>query len=188
MNTPTLTTCCRRASEALCPKRTQPPSLPPVFEKALTTATCVCRPLVKGFPFLTSTAICFTSRGCKQPIQSCTNEDTGCVLVISIWDAKSTYLQSSSHAVTPLFHGLIPWSLHDRPQNLFPPQTCSRLAATLTVRVQTLFNHTVLADFFHHAVPSPSFPTWELRYLNTIVRVCVVLMFFYCLFLCVRPI
>ena len=32
------------------------------------------------------------SRGCKQPIQSCTNEDTGCVLVISIWDAKSTYL------------------------------------------------------------------------------------------------
>ena len=125
MNTPTLTTCCRRASEALCPKRTQPPSLPPVFEKALTTATCVCRPLVKGFPFLTSTAICFTSRGCKQPIQSCTNEDTGCVLVISIWDAKSTYLQSSSHAVTPLFHGLIPWSLHDRPQNLFPPQTCS---------------------------------------------------------------
>ena len=118
---------------------------------------CVCRPLVKGFPFLTSTAICFTSRGCKQPIQSCTNEDTGCVLVISIWDAKSTYLQSSSHAVTPLFHGLIPWSLHDRPQNLFPPQTCSRLAATLTVRVQTLFNHTVLADFFampFHHLPS----------------------------------
>ena len=29
-------------------------------------------------------------RGCKQPIQFCTNDDTGCVLVISIWDAGSS--------------------------------------------------------------------------------------------------
>ena len=28
---------------------------------------CVCRPLVKGFPFLTSTANCFTSRGTRHP-------------------------------------------------------------------------------------------------------------------------
>ena len=34
----------------------------------------------------------FYSRGCKQPIQSCTNEDTGCVLVKSIRDAGLTYL------------------------------------------------------------------------------------------------
>ena len=33
------------------------------------------------------------SRGCKQPIQSCTNEDTGCVLVKSIRDAGLTYLR-----------------------------------------------------------------------------------------------
>ena len=119
---------------------------------------CVCRPLVKGFPFLTSTAICFTSRGCKQPIQSCTNEDTGCVLVISIWDAKSTYLQSSSHAVTPLFHGLIPWSLHDRPQNLFPPQTCNHTDCQCANIVQPYSS----CRPFRHAVPSPSFSTWEL--------------------------
>ena len=49
----------------------------------------VCVPLVvTGIPLN-----CFLlSRGCKQPTQSCTNENTGCVLVISIWDAKSTYL------------------------------------------------------------------------------------------------
>ena len=35
---------------------------------------------------------CSQSRGCKQPIQSCTNEDTGCVLVKSIRDAGLTYL------------------------------------------------------------------------------------------------
>ena len=29
---------------------------------------CVCRPLVKGFPFLTSTANCFTSRGTEHSL------------------------------------------------------------------------------------------------------------------------
>ena len=55
----------------------------PLLLRAPTTAHCVCHILfLKMF-----------SRGCKQRIQSCTNEDTACALVISIWGAKSTYLQ-----------------------------------------------------------------------------------------------
>ena len=57
---------------------------------------CV-HPWTKGFP-----PPLLTGRGCKQPIQSCTNEDTGCVLVISIWDAKSTYLRHK--LLLKLFH------------------------------------------------------------------------------------
>ena len=73
------------------------------------------------------------------------------------WPVSCTCDATVDHAVTPIFPCLIPWSLHDRPQNLFPPQTCSRLATTLTVRVQTLFNHTVLADLF--ATPFPHLPS-----------------------------
>ena len=48
----------------------------------------VCNPWTHRDPF----GLCLYSRGCKQPIQSCTNEDTGCVLVKSIRDAGLTYL------------------------------------------------------------------------------------------------
>ena len=47
---------------------------------------CVCNPWSHRDPF---GLFC---GGGKQPIQSCTNEDTGCVLVKSIRDAGLTYL------------------------------------------------------------------------------------------------
>ena len=54
---------------------------------------CVCVPLViTGIQSDCAFFFLFLSRGCKQPIQSCTNEDTGCVLVKSIRDAGLTYL------------------------------------------------------------------------------------------------
>ena len=113
---------------------------------------CVCHSLFRralSFPILDS------GRGHRPIVDTCANE------AVPRWGKRrlitSVYLLNFLQAVTPLFHGLIPWSLHDRPQNLFPPQTCSRLAITLTVRVQTLFNHTVLADLF--AMPFPHLPS-----------------------------
>ena len=109
---------------------------------------CVCPPLDKGFstatPSMLFNYLCqppYTSRGCKQPIQSCTNEDTGCVLVISIWDAKSTYLQSSSHAVTPIFHFLFHGS------SRFPPHKHSSPAAEQPVRFPPLASANIVQQY-----------------------------------------
>ena len=51
---------------------------------------CVCAPCNRRDSV--ELFLLFFSRGCKQPIQSCTNEDTGCVLVKPIRDAGLTYL------------------------------------------------------------------------------------------------
>ena len=67
------------------------------------------------------------------------------------WPVSCTCDTTVDHAVTPIFPCLIPWSLHDRPLNLFPPQACSRLA--------TLQQYSS-CRLFRHAVPSPSFPSW----------------------------
>ena len=86
------------------------PSGTTAFQKAIETcagitAVCVCLPLFQRVLFW---ARIQEGRGRTQPIQSCTNEDTGCALVELIQDAGSTYLR-----VTPLhflcafccFHG-----------------------------------------------------------------------------------
>ena len=81
------------------------------------------------------------------------SSDEPCPTKLSRWRGSTerrlgVYLLSCPQAVTLLFHGLIHGSfMIPSPKTGFPPQTCSRLATTLTVRVQTLFNHTVSADF-----------------------------------------
>ena len=77
-----------------------------VCGKMACVCVCVCHTLVLRvstcFTFPPPPRFSIQGRGCKQPIQSCTNEDTGCVLVISIWDAKSTYLQLTLAQAVPI--------------------------------------------------------------------------------------
>ena len=90
-------------------------------------SVCVCvSPCSKGFSLHARIQEC---RGCKQPIQSCANEDTGCVLVKLIQDAGSTYLH-----VTPLHFSITYTS----------PRSCAA-EQTLTV--------------FHTSSPTTNFPS-----------------------------
>ena len=94
---------------------------------------CVSTPVSKDTTLaisipMTLRSLYSTSRGCKQPIQSCTNEDTGCVLVISIWDAKSTYLQFSNCLNHFTFHDLFQHSVRPTQHFLFSQGLiCSKL-------------------------------------------------------------
>ena len=105
----------------------------------------MCQPLFQRAPPF------FIFQLCKQGGKA--SSDEPCPTKLSRWRGSTerrlgVYLLSCPQAVTLLFHGLIHGSfMIPSPKTGFPPQTCSRLATTLTVRVQTLFNHTVSADF-----------------------------------------
>ena len=127
---------------------------------------CVCQPLGQGFTFTTTSTTVSHAGG--RGISSC-----GLCQRSSTLDDQENVPAQWHYSTFPCCV-LVPWLLLTilSPQTGFPPQTCSRLATTLTVRVQTLFNHTVLADFFtmpFHHLPSQR-GNWV--YLNTIVRVC----------------
>ena len=83
------------------------------LEKAPKPATCVCPPLDKGFP--STTPIRQGDQG-----RLAWPDPTKLQPFVRIFsrDALRTYLQSSSHAVTPLFHGLFHGSSCFHPQNI----------------------------------------------------------------------
>ena len=88
------------------------------------SATCVCQPLfLRVFVPL--------MLGMETPVLLLHQRSWQYMVRISVPDAELTYLLSthrlqwSTLLLFRWFHGCS----HDRPQNLFPPQTCSRLAA-----------------------------------------------------------
>ena len=95
------------------------------------------------------------------------------------WEGKADHLPVPAlNILTPLVPLAavlcFPGGFHDTfPTNRFPTahlqQTCNHTDCQSANIVQPYSS----CRLFRHAVPSPSFPTWELRYLNTIVRVCV---------------
>ena len=123
-----------------------------------TTCVCVCvHPWAKGSPpppFPRFSTNFFNQQGMETPVLLLHQRSWQYMVRISVPDAELTYLLSthrlqwSTLLLFRWFHGCS----HDGPQDLFPPQTCSRLAATLSVRssfrvpLQTKLNHTVFTD------------------------------------------
>ena len=94
------------------------------------------------------------------------------------WEGKADHLPVPAlNILTPLVPLAavlcFPGGFHDTfPTNRFPTahlqQTCNHTDCQSANIVQPYSS----CRLFRHAVPSPSFPTWKLRYLNTLVRVC----------------
>ena len=122
---------------------------------------CVRPPLDKGFLPTVPPTTCSSRKG-REDLQSSAQRS-------SLQDPRkrklitSVYLLNGLHAVTPLFHGLFPWFLHDRPLNLSHHRLAAACAVQPTERVKQCLTFQVTGPF-RLAVPSPSFPTWQLSH------------------------
>ena len=121
---------------------------------------CVCHPLGKGFSTATSfTCLHFTTNSYSQgpsPSPVADGQRRG------HWGGLQTYLPNcctSCHSTLSLFVSMVVHATSPKP---FPSPLARVVVAPLQMRNLNVKTPSSLWTF-HHAVPSPSFPSWESR-------------------------